>query len=456
MPGRHHALLLAALTGILLLSSLYRGGLSGYDDALYAHEAKEMVLRGDWWNVHFNGALNFEYPPMFLWLDAVSMSWLGTSDFAAKLPSALAGIGTVAALYFLAAELTGDAWFGIFSMLVLATTQPFLKYATHAMTDVPFTFFFTLALLFYVKGLRRPWFLPLAGLSVGLGILTRSVMGLLPVAIVALHLMLHRRWRSLWSPPAISGLAIALLLPLLWAGSQYRLHGAEFLSGHFSFISRKVRPPGSWTVALNVWSCAKYLLKYYWPWLPVFLAGFAFDVRVLRTQWLAPLWLAMAILPVTQAETAYGRYLMPALPAMAMLCAVALERWIAAPRRELFFRAACAVMLGLGAYTILFAPPERGMGIRTLAPVAENNSQPGQRLLLYTNGELRFDYQNQLLWYTDRYVDLVAGPAELRQRNSPGAVVVMDRASFGALRRESHPIRVLAQDEDFVCYRVGD
>jgi 4-amino-4-deoxy-L-arabinose transferase-like glycosyltransferase len=430
--------------------------LSGYDDALYAHEAKEMVLHGDWWNVHFNGYLNFEYPPMFLWLDAVSMSWLGTSDFAAKLPSALAGIGSVAALYFLAADLTGDAWLGIFSMLILATTQPFLKYATHAMTDVPFTFLFTLSLLFYVKGLRRPWFLPLAGLFIGLGILTRSVIGLLPLAIMALHLIVNRRWRLLWSPQATGGLLIALLLPGLWAGSQYRLHGLEFLGGHFSFISRKVRASGSWTATLDAGAYAKYLLKYYWPWLPVFLAGLVFDVRALRTKWLAPLWLAVTILPITQAETAYGRYLMPAFPAMAMLGAVALERWIASPRRELFFRGACALMLALGLYTILFAPPERGMGIRTLAPLAEKYSRPGQRLLLYTNGELRFDYQNQLLWYTDRYVDLIASPAELQRRNTPGAVVVMDRASFTALPAESIPIRVLGRDEDFVCYREGD
>jgi 4-amino-4-deoxy-L-arabinose transferase-like glycosyltransferase len=456
VPGRYHVLIVAVLTGILLLSSLYRGGLSGYDDALYAHEAKEMVLHGDWWNVHFNGYLNFEYPPMFLWLDAISMSWLGTSDFAAKLPSALAGIGSVAALYFLATELTGDAWFGIFSMLVLATTQPFLKYATHAMTDVPFTFLFTLSLLSCVKGLRRPWFLLLAGLFIGLGILTRSVIGLLPIAIMALHLVVNRRWRLLWSPQAMGGLLIALLLPLLWAGSQYRLHGAEFLGGHFSFISRKVHASGSATAALDAGAYAKYLLKYYWPWLPVFLAGLVFDVRALRTKWLAPLWLAVAILPITQAETAYGRYLMPAFPAMAMLGAVALERWIASPRRELFFRGACALMLALGVYTILFAPPERGMGIRTLAPLAEKYSRPGQRLLLYTNGELRFDYQNQLLWYTDRYVDLIANPAELRRRNAPGAVVVMDRASFAALPTESIPVRVLGRDEDFVCYREGD
>jgi len=63
---------------MLLLPQLHRGGLSGYDDALYAHEAKEMVDHEDWWTIHSNGALNFEYPPMFIWLDAVSLRWLGS------------------------------------------------------------------------------------------------------------------------------------------------------------------------------------------------------------------------------------------------------------------------------------------------------------------------------------------------------------------------------------------
>lgn len=94
-------ILVLCLATLLLLPQLHRGGLSGYDDALYAHEAREMLDHGDWWTVHFDGEPNFEYPPMFIWLDAVSLRLFGVSDFAAKLPSALAGIGTVAALYLL-------------------------------------------------------------------------------------------------------------------------------------------------------------------------------------------------------------------------------------------------------------------------------------------------------------------------------------------------------------------
>ncbi len=426
-------ILVLCLATLLLLPQLHRGGLSGYDDALYAHEAREMLDHGDWWTVHFDGEPNFEYPPMFIWLDAVSLRLFGVSDFAAKLPSALAGIGTVAALYFLALELIGDSWIGVLSMLVLATTQPFLKYSTHAMTDVPFAFFVALALLFYLKGLRRPAFFLFAGAAIAAALLTRSIMGGLPLAII----ILHRRWPALRSRFALGGLLIALGVPLIWAGSQYQLHGAEFLTHHVSFIANKVQGP-----SFHVWPYLKELLKYYWPWLPVFVIGLR------KTNYFVLLWTAIAIVPLFFIGTTYGRYLMPAFPAMALVCGIALNRWIPAARRQRAFQAACIVVLGIAAYTIIVPSPERGMDMRTLAPAVTANTRPGQRVLLYTNGELRFDIQNQLLWYGNRYVDLVTSlnPAQ-------GAVGIIDKPSFARIAPRA---QVLAESEGFVCYRARD
>ena len=66
-----HLLTVFILASIILFSHLGQGGLAGYDDAFYAHEGKQMLITGDWWNVRFNGSLNFEYPPMFMWLEAL-------------------------------------------------------------------------------------------------------------------------------------------------------------------------------------------------------------------------------------------------------------------------------------------------------------------------------------------------------------------------------------------------
>src|SRR5258708_3023273 len=187
-------LTLALLSALLLFPSLHRQGLPGYDDAVYAHEGKEMVRTGDWWNIRFNGNLNFEYPALFLWLEASSFKLFGVNDAAAKLPSALLGFSTILVVYFLTLELTGQLWLSLFAMLVLASTQFFLKNATHAMTDVPFTFFFTLAIFLYVKGLKSERYLSLVGVPVALALLTRSVIGLLAIGIIAVHLALTKRF----------------------------------------------------------------------------------------------------------------------------------------------------------------------------------------------------------------------------------------------------------------------
>src|SRR5262245_35529806 len=68
-----HLLIVVIVSSIILFPKLHKGDLSGYDDALYAHEGKQMLITGDWWNVRFNGDLNFEYPPLFIWLEALSM-----------------------------------------------------------------------------------------------------------------------------------------------------------------------------------------------------------------------------------------------------------------------------------------------------------------------------------------------------------------------------------------------
>ncbi|MBL8208118.1 MAG: hypothetical protein JNM09_28045, partial [Blastocatellia bacterium] len=51
--------LVFGLTTLLLFANLQRGDLAGYDDAVYAHEGKEMLRSGDWWNVWLNGKLDF-------------------------------------------------------------------------------------------------------------------------------------------------------------------------------------------------------------------------------------------------------------------------------------------------------------------------------------------------------------------------------------------------------------
>jgi len=126
-----------------------------------------MLLTGDWWSIRFNGYYNYEYPPVFIWLEALSMKVWGISDFAAKFPSALLGLGTIILVFMLTRNLTDQFWLPVISMWIMLFTQYFMKYARHVMTDVPFTFFFLLAIFFYVKGLKQLRYLVLCGVAIG-------------------------------------------------------------------------------------------------------------------------------------------------------------------------------------------------------------------------------------------------------------------------------------------------
>ena len=88
---RFHACLIAAMALPVLFARLHQGDLGGYDSAVYAHEGKQMLATGEWWTVYLNGQPDFDKPPMFVWLEAISMAVFGVSDFAARFPSALLG-----------------------------------------------------------------------------------------------------------------------------------------------------------------------------------------------------------------------------------------------------------------------------------------------------------------------------------------------------------------------------
>jgi 4-amino-4-deoxy-L-arabinose transferase-like glycosyltransferase len=464
---RARFLTLALLSALLLSASLRGQGLAGYDDAVYAHEGKEMVRTGDWWNIHFNGNLNFEYPPLFLWLEASSLKLFGINDAAAKLPSALLGFGTILVVYFLTLRLTGQPWLSLFSMLVLASTQFFLKNATHAMTDVPFTFFFALAIFFYIKGLKDERYLAFVGFPLGLALLTRSVIGFLVIGIIAAHLIVTRRFRLLSSRWLISGLAFAVALPSFWYVSQYRLHGPTSFSSHLSFVASKVylgSRTANWLTILNY---PVALLKYYWPWLPFLVAGLFIEVRAIvrKRDEIASLliaWVFFVLVPFSFVQTRYPRYIMPVFPAFSVLAAIALDRLIPIARRKTFFNSVCVVGFVAIGLTLLFPPKARATDICTLVPIAEANSSVHQRVIIYSYEDGRSDYLNQFLWYSSRYAELAPDLSGLvaKLTYSDDAIFIVDKPSYEKLVQHISPntllrVRLLGQSKNFMCFRVS-
>jgi 4-amino-4-deoxy-L-arabinose transferase-like glycosyltransferase len=460
-----HLSVVMILSGLLLFANLHEGGLSGYDDALYAHEGQQMLSSGDWWNIRFNGGFHFEYPPMFFWLEALSMSIWGATDFAAKFPVALTGLLTVIAVYFMAILFKRNDYFPVCAAWILMLTQYFLKYSMHAMTDVPYAFFFTLAIMLYVIGLKRPGFFILAGVAIACAILTRSILGFIPLTVIVVHSLFTRRYSLFRSPQLLSGMLLSLVLPAIWYFSQLYTHGRPFLDGQFSVVFGKVLNGEHNGILDYLWNLTQYprlLLKHYWPWLPFMLVGFwVLAKKALRDRdWSASLlviWILGIIGPLSLAESKILRYIMPAFPAFALLAAVPISEWMTGVRRRRYLAVGYVVLcLSIVGIVVFTHPYPRAEEMRRIGSEVEVRTTVGERIIFYTGGEARHDYRNQFLWYTGRFCDYVLDTSELRKHleSEEKRFFVVDRLSYESIVAPFRAkVRILSDTSSWVFFQ---
>jgi 4-amino-4-deoxy-L-arabinose transferase-like glycosyltransferase len=286
--------ILALLAVILLLAPLRYGDLAGYDDAQYAHIAKDMVKSGQWLDVRTSGNLAFQNPPFFEWMQAALFRAFGFSDRAARTPSALCGLGVIFLVFWLARRLTGDRFTALLAMFAMVTSLYFLKYAARAMTDVPFMFFFLCAMCAWTLAEDDPrWYLA-AGCVVGIATMTRSLMGLALPLIFLLHARVSGRrlpWRYV-----VPALALAVLPLAAWYGRILYLYRDLFLARHSTWLSEEVLGSltPAWRRYTGVFEYAWMLSKSYWPWLPAMLAGVVLSCAAATAAsiycWYGPRW----------------------------------------------------------------------------------------------------------------------------------------------------------------------
>ncbi|MFQ5778044.1 MAG: ArnT family glycosyltransferase [Terriglobia bacterium] len=407
---RFHLAFIVLFAAIVIFSQLAGNGLPNYDDCYYAQKAKEILQTGDWWTLHLDHQPRFDNPPLFMWLLALSYQLFGVGDSAARFPSALLGVATIVLVYFFARRLFGP-WAGFFSAFVLSTSLLFLRYARRAMVDVTLSFFVCAALFALVLALEksRRYFL-LWGLCIGLGILTKSVLGLSPLAITVLYLLLTRRGKLFLNGYFLLGSSMILLLGGSWYFHQSLTHGQDFLDVHFRWLifERAFQlEPQPWTAHL---SYVKELATSYWPWLPLFLLG---TVRLLRQgekkvphASLLVLWPLLILVTMSLLQTRVIWYVLPIFPAMAMISGHALHTLLPERRRLLFVKGAVAValaaLIAFNATPLELSPP-RETDVRALAPSVKHWADNGARVVAFRL--VYHQFNNALLFYSDHAAD---------------------------------------------------
>jgi 4-amino-4-deoxy-L-arabinose transferase-like glycosyltransferase len=193
-------------------------------DAVLVQIGKNMLTSGDWVTARLDGVVYLEKAPLLYWLIAISFKIFGVSDWAARLPVALASIG-LALLSSLFGMWAFGKRAGFYAGLCIATCVGLFLFTRIQIPDVMLTFTITLALWAFLRALdedeRQPrlWAAILAA-SLGSGLLLKSLVGIVfPIAAALTYLYIskqlfsRRTWQRL---RPMSGFLIVLVIAAPW------------------------------------------------------------------------------------------------------------------------------------------------------------------------------------------------------------------------------------------------
>jgi hypothetical protein len=155
----------------------------------------------------------FSKPPLLAWIIAASEPLCGSGEACVRIASPLFYLGTSLVVYAIADELYGKQA-AFWSALTFALLTGVSFSARIISTDVPLLFFWSVALLAYLKLLARPdwrWTLVL-GVALGLGLLAKYAMAYFALGGAAAALWDREARDVLKRPQTWAAFALALLI----------------------------------------------------------------------------------------------------------------------------------------------------------------------------------------------------------------------------------------------------
>lgn len=183
------ALCLVALLGAaLFLPGLGSRDLWNPDEPRYAEVAREMLASGQYLVPHLNGEVYTQKPPLQFWaIAAASTLTGGVDEVSARLPAALAAIGTMVLVFLLGERLFGRraAWLAVGAF---ATSGKILWQGRIGQIDMLLTALVALAMWCWVRGETegRPGFHRLFFVATGLATVAKGPAGMLPPLLALL------------------------------------------------------------------------------------------------------------------------------------------------------------------------------------------------------------------------------------------------------------------------------
>lgn len=169
-----------------------------WDEINFAESAREMLVSGNYLRVQVDFQPFWEKPPLFFWLQALSMKVFGINEFAARFPNAVVGVITLLTFYFLGKRLQ-DARFGfLWAFVYLGSVTPHL-YFKSGIIDPLFNYFMFLSVVHLAypnpknTGRSFVW----AGVFAGLAVWTKGPVGVgVPTLVLMAMWLIERQTKN--------------------------------------------------------------------------------------------------------------------------------------------------------------------------------------------------------------------------------------------------------------------
>jgi 4-amino-4-deoxy-L-arabinose transferase-like glycosyltransferase len=207
---------------------VYFAGLGAYpliepDEGRYTEIPREMLAAGDFVTPHLNGVLYFEKPPLYYWLNAAALTLPGRPETLCRLAGALFGLAGIGLAWALGRSIGGPR-VGLVSGLVLGSSPLWVALSRATIIDMTLTFFLSATLTCFwlaqtkdkgERGERLLWYGMFA--AAALATLAKGLIGfVIPGAVIFFYLLFARRWRLLLRVPWVGGIATFLAIALPW------------------------------------------------------------------------------------------------------------------------------------------------------------------------------------------------------------------------------------------------
>jgi 4-amino-4-deoxy-L-arabinose transferase-like glycosyltransferase len=397
MPFERQSIGLSAL--LVLWAVIYLGTIQNpafFDDAdsIHAEAVREMVQSRDWVTLKINNGVRYlEKAPLLNWMSAASVSLFGLSEWAIRLPVALAALLLTFLLYRFGCRFF-DERTGFYAALVYVTSLGPFAFTRIFLPDVILAFLMTLCFYFYLSILHEPepparlwgwldWRCIGLYTSASLGILTKGLIGVIFVGAIGLaHMIVSGRWDMLRRLQLIPGIVVFLLV-----GAPWHLAAGLFNKGFFWFYFMNehflrylgLRYPKDYDT-VPLWLFWTLHLAWLFPWsvfLPGFLRSFPRRLRPSdskeQTTVFLFLWIGVILLFFCFSTT-QEYYTFPTLPSFALLLGQVLARLDSAEGADLRGKALAGTGLLFGVSLVL------GIALVVLAGMGKETAESAGEL----------------------------------------------------------------------------